>query len=103
MTVFGTEELNEEIRCTVGDGGVLDKLLGRGQNNAQLRQLLYAIEVAEMLLRCGQGVHRRNPHRLAALLEREIFSEPSGEGELPFTIGSIPLRNSSEPTSEAST
>jgi hypothetical protein len=81
MTVFGTEELNEQIRCTIRDGGVLDKLLRRGQNNAQLRQLLYAVEVAEMLLRDRQGVHRRKPHRLAALLERLVFSEPSGEGE----------------------
>jgi hypothetical protein len=81
MTVFGAEELNEQIRCTVSDGGVLDKLLRRGQNNAQLHQLLYAIQIAEMLPRDRQGVHRRNPHRLAALLDREVFSEPPGDGE----------------------
>ena len=34
-----------------------------------------------MLLRDREGVHRRNPHRLAALLDREVFSEPSGDGE----------------------
>jgi hypothetical protein len=33
VTVFGAEELNEQIRCTVSDDGVLDKLLRRGQNN----------------------------------------------------------------------
>jgi hypothetical protein len=69
MAVFGAEELNEQIRCTVSDGGVLDKLLRRSQNNAQLRQLLYAIQVAKMLLRDRQSVHRRNPHRVAALLD----------------------------------
>jgi hypothetical protein len=40
MTVFDAEELNKQIRCTVSDGGVLDKLLRRAQNNAQLHQLL---------------------------------------------------------------
>ena len=40
MTVFGAEQLNEQIRCTVSDGGVLDKLLRRGQSDAQLHQLL---------------------------------------------------------------
>jgi hypothetical protein len=42
--------------------------------NAQLHKLYQAIEVAEMLLRDGQSVHR---HRLSALLDREVFSEPS--------------------------
>jgi hypothetical protein len=40
MTVFDTEQLNKQIRCPVSDGGVLNKLLGRNQNNAQLHQLL---------------------------------------------------------------
>lgn len=53
MAVLGAEELNEQIRCTVSDGGMLGKLLRRGQNNAQLYQLLYAIQVAKMLLRAG--------------------------------------------------
>jgi hypothetical protein len=73
MTVFGGEEFNEHIRRTVSDGGVFDKLLRRGQNNAQLHHLLYAIQVAKMLLRDRQGGHRRNPYRLAALLDREVF------------------------------
>jgi len=81
MTVFGAEELNEKIRCTVSDGGVLDKLLRRRQNNAELHQLLYTIQVAEMLLCDRQGVHCRDPDRLAALLDREVFSETSGGGE----------------------
>lgn len=64
MTIFGAEKLDEKIRGTIGDGGVLDKLLRRGQNNAQLHQLLYSIQVTQMLLRDCQGVHSRNPHRL---------------------------------------
>src|SRR4029077_8493987 len=34
-----------------------------------------------MLLRDRQGVHRRNPHCLAALLDREAFSESPSDGE----------------------
>jgi hypothetical protein len=33
------------------------------------------------MLRDGQSVHRRDPHRLPALLDRYVFSEPSGDGE----------------------
>jgi len=40
MTVFAAEQLNEQIRSTVSDGGVFDKLLRRSQSNAQLHQLL---------------------------------------------------------------
>jgi hypothetical protein len=103
MTVFGAEELDEQIRCTVSDGGVLDKLFRRCQSNAQLHQLLYAIQIAEMLPRDRQGVHCRNPHRLAALLDRQVFSEPPGDRECAIHHRKHPAQKEHEPTSEAST
>jgi hypothetical protein len=35
VTVFGAEELNEQIRCTVSDDGVLDKLLRPEQRSLE--------------------------------------------------------------------
>ena len=87
MTTSLSKDLNQEVRSSVEDLGLLHKTFRRRHMPDDLHNTRNSVQRPEFLLGNRQCIQESEPGRLHPLLDRQITSKLTGERQLPVSHG----------------